>query len=1186
MKKITLFLFIIFIFLNFYSCKESAEDKRQRSVELMSAQTLGLAYLEEFKLDDAEKEFLKFIDMAPEDKLGYANLGLVYLRMGKFDKAEKQLFKAIEIDPKDPDIRLLLATVYQMSDQRDKAVSVLKETLKFAPDHVKILYDLSELFSVDTHPESLRLRKKYLLHLVKNAPGNIVPRLNLTGMYIADGEFEKAIEQLEIIQKQSPEFPKEAKPYYDETLSMLRKKDVKKANTSYLIFHNYMKVTAPFQAGIMELKGPGGAIVGFPLITYNRQSSSQAVESGSLLDIIKFNEVTTDSGLNMIPSLNEGQNVKFKNSTHVEVVDYDGDLDMDLYVGFYDPESNSYKHSLLKNEMGKYHDVTVEAGINHTGKEIAASFADYDNDGFLDLYVVREEGDLLYRNVEKGVYKEVSEEAKLSGQTSGGKTLFLDMDHDGDLDLFKVKYGLNQVFRNNGDGTFTEQAEKMGLTGVDANSTDAAFGDFNDDGDIDILVTNKNTANVLYENQRQGSFKEITKNSGLKMNKGSSAVAVGDYNNDGFLDLFIASFNGADSKLYLNKGGEGFEPEGNSDFSSLKKIKALDVNFFDFDNDGFLDLIIAGESNQKDGRGLLLFHNEGNGRFKDTSTLLPEKLNSSAQIRLFDYNKDGDLDILVAGINGGVSLLRNDGGNMNHYVNMKLVGLRTGSAKNNFFGIGAKVEMRAGDLYQTKVVTNPNVYFGLGNRSKVDVIRITWTNGVPQNILLPDADQSLTETQTLKGSCPFLYTWNGKKFVFATDITWRSALGMPLGIMGGETKYAFADASDDYIRIPGELLKPKKNKYLIQVTSELWETIYMDKLQLVVLDHPDSVDLYVPEQFSPPPFPGLELYQVNKKIFPVSAKDEKENDLLQEILKKDDKYISNYTPGKYQGLTKMHNLILDPGKSINTDQLVLYLTGWVFPTDSSINFALSQSDSLQVSPPNLQVINKNGEWETIIPFLGFPMGKDKTVIADLSGKFLSEDHRIRIQTNMEIYWDQIFFSDHSPKTPYVKTVLNPAKADIHYRGFSRTYRKGGRYGPHWFDYYDVDKNVKWRDLTGNYTRYGDVRPLLLESDNQYIISNAGDETSVQFDAKDLPELGKGWIRDFFIHSVGWVKDGDINTALGKTVKPLPFHGISSYPPSEKDLYPEDPKLQKYQREYNTRTVTMERYRNSIKNTDQ
>ncbi len=131
--------------------------------------------------------------------------------------------------------------------------------------------------------------------------------------------------------------------------------------------------------------------------------------------------------------------------------------------------------------------------------------------------------------------------------------------------------------------------------------------------------------------------------------------------------------------------------------------------------------------------------------------------------------------------------------------------------------------------------------------------------------------------------------------------------------------------------------------------------------------------------------------------------------------------------------------------------------------------------------------------------LGFPMGKDKMVIADLSGKFLTQDHHIRIRTNMEIYWDQIFFSDALPLTPLTTTVMSPVTADIHFRGFSAEFRKGSRYGPHWFDYNKVDKNRKWIDLEGNYTRYGDVLPLLKESDNKYIISNAGDETSVTFD---------------------------------------------------------------------------------------
>jgi hypothetical protein len=408
---------------------------------------------------------------------------------------------------------------------------------------------------------------------------------------------------------------------------------------------------------------------------------------------------------------------------------------------------------------------------------------------------------------------------------------------------------------------------------------------------------------------------------------------------------------------------------------------------------------------------------------------------------------------------------------------------------------------------------------------------------------------------------------------------------MPLGIMGGTTRYAFADASDDYIKIPGDKLKPKNGYYSIQVTSELWETIYMDRIELVVVDHPEDINIYVPEQFSPPPFPGLDIHQVSKKYAPVSAVDGLGNDLLAFILKKDDSYISNFKPDKYQGITEAHDLILDPGKAVQDNKVQIFLNGWIFPTDASINVAISQSDQLQLSPPVIQVINRYGKWETVVDNLGFPMGKNKTVIADLSGKFLSADHRIRIQTNMEIYWDEIFFANVSSDSSVETTVLHPVSANLHFRGFSKTYRKGGRYGPHWFDYTKVDSSNKWRDLTGNYTRYGDVLPLLQDSDNKYIISNAGDETSIQFDAQNLPVLKEGWTRDFLIRSVGWVKDGDINTAEGNRVLPLPFHGMSAYPPSAQDVYPKEPELQKYLEEYNTRIVSADKYQNEIKNPD-
>ena len=1167
-----------------FGCRNNPEKESQKAVDLVTARTLGLAYLEEFKLEDAEKEFLRLIDLAPGEKLGYANLGLTYLRMARYPEAEKQLLKAIKIDPRDPDIRLILAPVFQMKDERERAISELKEALSIAPDHLKILYALTELYAAGTDPASGKEYRDYMLKLVRNAPENLVPRLNLADIYIRAHEADSALEQMEIIRKQFPEFPAEAVDYYNGTISSLYSNKMDSAIFQFTVFNNYIKVTPPYQAGIMELKGPGGSLIGFPLITFDQQSSLQNITQESVLEAIRFNDVTASAGLDIIPEGLGNRITGQAGLTHTEVSDYDGDGDIDIYTGSYDPESRSYRHYLFNNEMGRFTDVSGKAGLGHTDAESSASFADFDNDGFPDLFIIGEKGNILYRNTGNCSFTDITKQAGVQNGSGGNMSLAFDLDHDGDLDIFEARTGPDLLFRNNADGTFQEMAEKMGLSGGDTNSRDAAFGDFDDDGDIDFIVVKADAPDALYSNQRQSLFRDIAAECGLKSKGSSESVTVGDYDNDGFLDLFISSSGSANTGLFRNKDMGRFEPDNRSQdaFKVIKNVRINDAAFFDFDNDGFLDLVLAGTPADKNMRGVFLFHNEGKGKFSDVSHLLPQELKTGRQITLFDYNDDGDIDLLIAGPGYGIKLLRNDGGNSNHFVKMKLVGLRAGSAKNNHFGIGAKVEIRAGDLYQTTVVTDPDVHFGISQRTFTDVIRITWTNGVPQNIFFPETDQSLIEAQTLKGSCPFLYTWDGNSYTFAKDVLWRSGLGMPMGIMGGSAVYAFPDASDDYIKIPGELLKPGNGTYSIQVTSELWETIYLDKVLLVAVDHPGSVDIFVPEQFSPPPFPGFDVYAIKTRITPVKATDSEGNNVLPLIADKDDNYYHGHLADRYQGITEMKDLVIDPGSAGLNDSLCLFMNGWIFPTDASINVALSQTDRIKVAPPVIQVINKKGEWETVISDIGFPMGKDKTVIADLSGKFLSADHRVRIRTNMDIYWDYIFFASRQSGVEMISTPVIPVVADLHYRGFSALYRKGGRYGPHWFDYSRVSTEPKWRDLIGNYTRYGDVLSLLLDSDNKYIISNAGDEVTINFDAAVLPELRKGWKRDFLIKFVGWVKDGDINTALGQTVTPLPFHGMKSYPPGPSDNYPDNPELKEYNRKYNTRAVTRDNYLNALK----
>jgi Tfp pilus assembly protein PilF len=1104
MKNLVYVFISVLIILFLGGCSGNTGKNKPTAQDLMTIRSLGLAYLEEFKFQEAADEFKKFTEIVPDDKFGYANLGLTFLRMGNYEEAGKQLFKAKQLAPDDPDILLILATVYKMSDEHDKAVAELKKALEVAPSHVKVLYELSEIYSTENDTASLRMRKGYLQKLIISAPQNLVPKLNLTAILINDHEFDSALEQMEIIRKQFPEFPKEAVEFYNKTISSIRKKDEKNATLNFTIFHNYLKVTAPYQASMIDLKGPGGSNIGFPLITFDSKGMSALPQNGSILNLIKITEVSESAGLN-----NEHQNAKTVENnkfSHIESIDFDMDGDIDIYAGYYDPETKSFRHFLFSNNSGKFTDITTTAGLSHTGIEKSAAFGDYDNDGFPDLFIIRPDGDILYRNKGNGTFEDVTASAHL-GSKNGSMALFFDADHDGDLDLFEGTSGKNLLFRNNSDGTFTEQAEKMNLSGQKGATTDAAFGDFDDDGDIDLFVAGTETCSLM-SNQRQSLYKDITEESGIVTEGRSDIVSVSDYNNDGFQDILVLSEDG-NNAIFRNLENGKFEKDKSAAgiLKILNEVKISDAAFLDFDNDGFSDIFIAGEKVSGDQRGIYLFHNEGKGGFTNVSELLPSGFNAGRKFTIFDYNSDGDPDIAFVRPDGGIALLRNDGGNNNHYVKMKLVGLRAGSAKNNYFGIGAKVEIRAGDLYQSMVVTEPEFQFGLGERQSADVIRITWSNGVPQNVLLPAANQALIEAQTLKGSCPFLYAWNGSEYEFVKDILWRSGLGMPLGIMGGNTAYAFADASDDYLKIPGEKLQMKDGMYSIQVTSELWETIYLDKLQLVAADHPDTTDVFIEEQFSPPPFPGMKLFHVDRKIRPVSAIDDQGNDVLSLIISHDYKFLSDFQNDNYQGITGMHDLVLDPG-NVKGNNLILYLTGWIFPTDASINVALSQSGKTKVAPPSVQVMNRKGEWETVIGNISFPMGKDKTVIADLSGKFLTGDHRIRIRTNMEIYWDEIFFSEGLSNAPVITTEMEPSSADLHYRGFSAMYRKGERYGPHWFDYSKVTKETKWRDLTGNYTRYGEVRPLLASSDNKYIIYNAGDEATVSFSPKNLPELKK------------------------------------------------------------------------------
>ena len=1102
---------------------------------LLTIQAVGLAHLEENRLDQAAAEFERLVELAPDEAAGFANLGLAYLRMGRLREAGTAIRRALEIAPGDPDARLILVDILLADQRAGEAREELARGLAADPGHARTLYALASLDTDSSRREAVSRRASTLGDLVERQPGNVAARIeHIEALLMVDNP-DSAAAGLEMLRQIVPVFPVEGQDLFDSALQAARVSDASGALDAVLPFHNVMRTTPVYQRGLRDLAGPGGVLAGFPVVTFSEGMGRSERDAESVLSSLRFTDVTRSAG---IPGGGTGNA-----SGALSVVDFDGDGDTDIYAG----------GRLLRSDPAGFTDVTDEAGLGGP-PPAATAFGDFDNDGALDLYVARGERGALLRNLGDGSFADVT--SSLGVALPSGAPLFIDYDHDGDLDLLLAGAGVTVMLRNNLDGTFTDATAFAGIEQAAADGGSAAFGDFDDDDDIDFVFADPGGALRLYDNERGGRFIERAAERGLGV-AGQGVVSVGDYNNDGLLDLLTAPSGGAGIALWLNQGRGRFAADERPEalLDSAAGVTIRDGVFVDFDNDGWLDIALAVETTGGDG-AIGLFRNAAAGRFEDVSQLVPS-LPTVHRIAASDFGPDGDLDLFATTRDGSVRLLRNDGGNGNRFLGIRLVGLSTGSGKNNHFGLGAKIEVRAGALYRTVVVDRPDIHVGLGQRPGADVIRVRWPNGVPQNILYSGANQSIVEEQILKGSCPTLFAWNGERFDFVTDILWKSALGMPTGLMArGDAQYAPAEASREYLRIPGAALRERDGAYELRVTDELWEIFYIDEIDLIAVDHPDSVDVFVDERFVPPePQVRLELHQVAERRRPRSATDHLGRDALPALAAADDVYVGGFEPLRYQGISEPHDLVLDLGALAPGEQVRLHLRGWIYPTDASINVALSQSQALGTIMPYLQVIGADGRWETVVPALSFPSGKNKMIVQDLTGLFPTADHRVRIRTNMNIYWDEVFLSVGAIEAPTRMTVLDPASADLRYRGFSREFRKGGRYGPPWFDYDSVSRDARWRPLAGTFTRLGDVVPLMLEADDRYAIMGPGDELALRFDAAGLPPLPEGWTRDFLIYSEGWLKDSDLNTAAGWKVDPLPFHGMSRYPYASDESYP-------------------------------
>ena len=1150
------------------ACGEAGPPVPEASLaEILAARGTADAALQQDRLQDARAEYQRLVEMAPAEAAGYAGLGLTALKAADYETAEENLVEARERVPDDPELALALATLRIETGDFEEARALLDETLAADPGHARSLWGLAELEARAAGLAS-DARVDVLARLASAAPGNLAALATLADAQLARGELDEGLGTLEGLRQVAPDFRDRPRAAFEAAEDAILDGDAPTARSQFAEFRAAFEVTSPYQASLEELRQPGGPLAGVAQLDFSFLVSLRVQEPEAVLAALRYTNASALAGLEALagpPETGAG--------AAAAIGDFDGDGDEDLLW------SRGGRGRVLRVDLGRYVDASDEVGPIDAGDAETALWVDFDDDRRLDVWFAGS-APRAYRNDPAGGFGEIALPA-VAGAGSAGVGLdgaaagaahavfAADLDQDGDLDVFEAHTGANRLFRNNGDLTFAEMAADFGLSGpADGDTRDAAFADLDNDRDLDIVLAEGAGGLRLLDNERAATFAERTERlsgagTGADTRDGAEeaqAVAIGDVNGDGWLDIAAA---GADRVRLLH--GSASDAFTLASTVPLNGLAPRDLLFVDFDNDGRLDLAAAGEapasgaapeSGAASGSGLRLFRNEGQGRLRPAPEFLPDLPAALRTVRSFDYNEDGDADLLVLGGDGSPTLLRNDGGNANHYLRLDLAGLGEGSRKNNRFGIGARVEVRAGDLFQVHTVTDPTTLIGLDGRLKADVVRVYWPNGVPQDLYFPGTDQDLVEQQTLKGSCPMLYVWDGDGFEFVGDMMWKSALGMPLGILGGgQRAYAPAFPSQEYRRLPDGVLQPRDGEYVMQITEELWETIYVDGVNLVAVDHPSDIDVYVNEAFIPPAPIDLELWRVGERHAPVSATDEDGRDHRDALAERDFDYVSSFRPGRFQGIADPHELILDLGPEAGSGDVTLFLTGWIFPTDASINVAIGQSDGLQPHFPELDVMGPGGEWQPAVPGLSFPSGKDKTVVADLRGLFPTDDRRVRIRTNLMVYWDEAFFTTgtaHPAADEARVTSLAPRNADIHYRGFAREYRKGGRYGPHWFDYDSVTVEPRWHDLFGLYTRFGDVTDLVTEGDDRYVIQNAGDEITLRFDAAAYPPLPDGWTRTFLIYSDGWVKDGDLNTATGDRVVPLPSRALSRYPPTPEE----------------------------------
>ncbi|MFZ0908752.1 MAG: FG-GAP-like repeat-containing protein [Candidatus Acidiferrales bacterium] len=857
------------------------------------------------------------------------------------------------------------------------------------------------------------------------------------------------------------------------------------------------------------------------------------------------------------------------------VFDFDGNGMPDIFLtnATGDGQSAFYRHE----GGGHFADVTKSAGLAISGA-VSCAAGDYDNDGHADLAVGFSGRIALYRNQGDGTFRDVTETAGIHSTISARGMTFVDFDHDGDLDLYVTSAPAtgassgttaahSELWRNNGNGTFTNWSAESGL-GIAASGVTVS--DINNDRAIDFVTTSAPGQPTILFNPREGQF-NASQPWASGMPAGSNGVAVFDFDKDGWMDVAFTHPSAPAVTLWRNVNGKRFEPVA---LPKLDWTEAWGVAAIDYDNDGWIDLAAVGED--ASGGKIALFRNEGPAGFRDVTKdvgLDKTALSHPRAVVPFDYDGDGGVDLLITQANAAPVLLRNIGGSKNHWLRVTLTG-----TNDNKSAIGTKVEVFAGAMRQKFEVAGATGYLGqgpaeihagLGTESAADVVRLLWPTGVLQDEIHVEggARKEITEIDRRGSSCPIVFVWNGSRYEFLADM-------IGPGIVGHWIAPGQRDVPDpdEYLKVNGSQVALHDGKISFRMLEPMEELDYLDRVRLLAIDHPSDVEVYPNERFaSNPPFPEFKVIASRNAHAPARAWDDRGSNVLPLLLERDRKYVADFPSAPYQGFAAMHTLELDLGEWDASRPLRLLLDGFTDYFTANSMYAAWQA-GIQPVAPYVEAQDAAGKWTRVVDDMGFPAGLARTMVADLTGKLPPGTRRIRIVTNLKIYWDRIRIDSSSPEIPFRTSEVPLADARLGFRGYPQVV-EGNPKDDIRYVYENVSATGPYTRQAGYYTRYGDVKELVAATDNKYVIFGSGDEVAVNFDPSKLPPVPEHWTRDYFFYADGFAKDMDFYAAYGDTVSPLPFHTLVPYPYPSGIGYPLDAEHLNYILNYNTRPVT-------------